>query len=293
MSKHSQLEHNPWRTEYKIDSKVWEINEVVAGLFPRMDQEEFEILGKDIEKNGLKDPVILLDQNGLVIDGWHRVRAIYEFSKTGRRSYTHEHYKLQARKIPDDADPKLTVLSKNLHRRHLTADQRAKILENCGIKSPGQGARTDRTSEHVPKLTGGDKKTLQNRKFLQNIHPHLHESVERGEMSSRKAIGIARDKVKPEIEATQATPSTVPPKFGEPASILNTVTSRARSINKDLSDIGFWPQSPDDAEFADWLKLPQEQIDSFCTSIDELERCLDPLLKFVHLCKRSFQKVAP
>jgi hypothetical protein len=289
MSKHSQLEHNPWRTEYKIDSKVWEINEVVAGLFPRMDQEEFEILGKDIEKNGLKDPVILLDQNGLVIDGWHRVRAIYEFSKTGRRSYTHEHYKLQARKIPDDADPKLTVLSKNLHRRHLTADQRARILENCGIKSPGQGARTDRTSPHGPKLSRGDKKTLRRRKYLKEREPELYERVEKDEISSRKAEGISQARGQTEDQAPDFGSNTVPPSDRQPASIVEYLSQSFSSLNGFLSDIGIWPDDPEDPELLAWLGLPQELIHSFCNDVEELERRVSPLGEFARLLRNHVE----
>jgi hypothetical protein len=57
---------------------------------------------------------------GMVIDGWHRFQAL-------------EHLGIEPRfvDLPDDADPVAFVLSRNLHRRHLDAGQRAVAVTKC------------------------------------------------------------------------------------------------------------------------------------------------------------------
>lgn len=92
-----------------------------------MPDTEFSVLVEDIRKNGQKEAVILLGDE--VLDGWHRYLAC---RKAGVKCVTAKH---------DGSDPVAFVLSRNLHRRHLTASQRAAaIVAAANWKPPGKPA---------------------------------------------------------------------------------------------------------------------------------------------------------
>lgn len=86
-----------------------------AAIFPMMSDEELRNLAADIQENGLVEPVVVY--HGQVLDGRNRLRAC-EIAGVSPRF--------------EDANgnigsPVVYVLSKNLHRRHLTQSQRAVI----------------------------------------------------------------------------------------------------------------------------------------------------------------------
>src|SRR5262249_24850165 len=86
-----------------------------AEIFPLMKVAEFEALVKDINEYGQKEPC--LTWNGELLDGRNRWRACERLG-----------IKPKVVVISDpDFDPVAFVLSKNLHRRHLDASQRAMI----------------------------------------------------------------------------------------------------------------------------------------------------------------------
>ena len=85
----------------------------MADLFPLIEGDEFKLLCGDIEKEGLNHPVILLDDK--ILDGRNRYRACIEVGIEPK----YEKF--------EGEDPLAFVLSENLHRRHLTASQRAAL----------------------------------------------------------------------------------------------------------------------------------------------------------------------
>lgn len=72
----------------------------------------------DIKVNGQRDPITVLDDQ--VIDGWHRYQACKQLGITPK-----------AVKLAPDIDPVAFVISRNLHRRHLNASQRAVAVASC------------------------------------------------------------------------------------------------------------------------------------------------------------------
>ena len=121
-----------------------------AELFPRMSDDELRALGEDIKKNGLQQAVVLLRENGCecLLDGIGRLDAFeavgVNLVKNGKLNLSN------VRLIIDDIDPYAFVISANIHRRHLTAEQRraliAKLLKATPEKSDRQIAETVKAS---------------------------------------------------------------------------------------------------------------------------------------------------
>lgn len=107
----------------------------LALALPAMSEQEFAGLRDDIVEHGLRDPIVMHDD--LVLDGLHRLRACEEGGVAPI-----------FRDLPDGEDPAAFVISANLHRRHLSASQRAvvaaKLLPELEARArERQGARTD------------------------------------------------------------------------------------------------------------------------------------------------------
>jgi hypothetical protein len=82
-------------------------------LFPRLGDEELQELAEDIRQNGLLNDIVLL--GGKILDGRNRHEAC-------RIAGVEPRFK----EFEGD-DPVAWVVSQNLHRRHLTASQRAVV----------------------------------------------------------------------------------------------------------------------------------------------------------------------
>src|SRR5262245_50075885 len=102
----------------------------LANVFPLLEGEPFAALVHDIPTQGLQEPIVLY--RGSILDGRNRARACEEAGITPRYS-----------EYAGD-DPLAYVVSKNLHRRHLSESQRAMIADE--LATMRQGARTDLAS---------------------------------------------------------------------------------------------------------------------------------------------------
>lgn len=108
----------------------------IADLFPPMGGEEFDALVADIKKNGLRQELVLYEDK--ILDGRNRYRACLA---AGIAASWME--------FKGD-DPAAYVISANIHRRHLTAEQKreliAKLLKAQPEKSDRQIADTVKAS---------------------------------------------------------------------------------------------------------------------------------------------------
>src|SRR5215469_15650779 len=97
----------------------------IAEAFPLMDETELVELGADIKANGLRNPIVLYEDQ--VIDGRNRCTAAkqVEFAITGYETY-------------EGDDPISFVISQNLHRRHLDTGQRAAIAAELAAMHEGR-----------------------------------------------------------------------------------------------------------------------------------------------------------
>ena len=101
----------------------------IANTFPLMRKPALDELVADIEENGLRDKITIFE--GKILDGRNRYRAMLrldpKFSvKTAPKMFIEF----------DGGDPIEFVVSKNLHRRHLTTSQRAMIAAELSIANP-------------------------------------------------------------------------------------------------------------------------------------------------------------
>jgi len=156
----------------------------VANLFPPMKEADFKELAADICENGQRDPILITpDKN--IVDGVHRYRALKEMD--GVPEY----------KVVDLSDEELLklVLSKNMHRRHLTASQRAMILVEARSMIEGKGRKkADASAEafsqnEVAEEAGAGRSTVQRAvQVKDNGEPELADAVRNGNVEMRTAL---------------------------------------------------------------------------------------------------------
>src|SRR5262249_21322450 len=160
-----------------------------AALFPRMSSDELRELGKDIRKNGLRSSIALWQPDkgasALLLDGISRLDAVeIELGRPIR--VVPRTYRLRARwsletdedgeSVPvtkligeaenttaeqptfillgRDVDPWAYVMSANLHRRHLTAEQKREIVAALLKANP------ERSNNATAKIAKVDDKTV-------------------------------------------------------------------------------------------------------------------------------------
>jgi ParB-like chromosome segregation protein Spo0J len=103
-------------------------------IFPLLEGADFALLVEDIRRNGLLESIVLLD--GLILDGRNRWRAC---AAAGIAPETTD--------FPHGAEAEAFafVVSKNLHRRHLTVGQRAMIAARIMNTDHGGDRRSDQS----------------------------------------------------------------------------------------------------------------------------------------------------
>jgi ParB-like chromosome segregation protein Spo0J len=93
-------------------------------LLPDLDAAEFTALKADVALRGVLVPVEV-DDAGAVLDGHHRLRAWTELREEGVKV---PDYPRVVRRFDDEEDKVAHVLALNLARRHLGAEQRARLV---------------------------------------------------------------------------------------------------------------------------------------------------------------------
>jgi len=114
----------------------------LAEKMPPMSEQEFSALVDDIAENGLLEPITLYQ--GMVLEGRHRYKACiqlgYKFKETNFVALA-------------TGDPLAYVVSKNIMRRHLTAEQKRELIKALLEEKPNASsrmiARLARVSHHT------------------------------------------------------------------------------------------------------------------------------------------------
>jgi hypothetical protein len=163
-----------------------------AELFPPMSEPELRELGEDIKANGLRTPIVVYKDK--LLDGRNRLDAM-ELVGVKFRFAPERRTKTKFSYLEDDAgddcgstifddnsfvienfngDPYAFVLSANLHRRHLTGEDRRDLIAKVLKAKPGESNRK------IAKQTKVDHKTVAAvRDDLESVGeiPHLEKTV--------------------------------------------------------------------------------------------------------------------
>jgi hypothetical protein len=97
----------------------------LADIFPLMEGAEFDELVADIAANKLRDKILLYE--GMILDGRNRYRALRKLGLGPEQ--IREHCCVTRCCIDSDhGGPAAYVISANIHRRHLTAEQKRELI---------------------------------------------------------------------------------------------------------------------------------------------------------------------
>jgi hypothetical protein len=110
----------------------------LADIFPLMEGEEFDALVADIKANRLQDKIVLYE--GMILDGRNRYRALRALGASP------EEIREQVCVTPSCIDahhggPAAYVISANIHRRHLTAEQKRDLIAKLVAAQPEKSDR--------------------------------------------------------------------------------------------------------------------------------------------------------
>jgi ParB-like chromosome segregation protein Spo0J len=112
----------------------------LADMFPLMAGEEFDALVADIKKHGLLEKIV--QHENMILDGRNRYRAC-------------EAAAVLQRLVPFEGnDPAAFVIGKNIHRRHLSAEQKAEMLAKLVAAQP------EKSDRQLAKETGVSHPTI-------------------------------------------------------------------------------------------------------------------------------------
>jgi len=206
-----------------------------------MPEPELQALADDIKKNGQTDPIIYIieaDPNDLdgdgkvVIDGRNRLLAC---KLAGIKPMFENAYDVCYQ------DPIAFVLSKNLHRRHLTAEQRAAIVlqaeelsgalakaqADAKVRDPKVRASREapggKTAAVIAEKAKVSRATVERVQAASKDNPEVLDDIAKGKTTSAK-VRAATAKPKPTAKPTQDI-------YQDIALVLDTVTLKEPRSN--------------------------------------------------------------
>lgn len=204
----------------------------LSAAFPAMPADDFNALCADITVHGLIQPIVLFESQ--VIDGWHRYLACESAGIEPRSSL-----------LPQGSDPVAFVLACNLHRRHLTASQRALAVVTCskwrpaGKPAPGAGLTSEAapgaglTTAAMAKEADVSERTIRQAKAVAaKAAPDVVESVKAGKVSVKTAAAKT-SKAKPAAKTTKPVLTVVEsdPDLESPAEMMADMQKELDTLN--------------------------------------------------------------
>ncbi len=143
-------------------------------MFPLIEGDEFDALVEDIREHGLREPITILD--GKILDGRNRYYALSEIDP----GFSLESAPKMFVEFDGD-DPLEFVISKNLHRRQLSASQRAMVAANITEANLKQNGYTPGLSlPNAAKMMNVAVRTVSRARKILKTNPTLAKQIETG-----------------------------------------------------------------------------------------------------------------
>ena len=165
----------------------------LSEIFGDISDEAYNALREDIAHNGFMNAEILTYE-GQILDGWHRYCLAKELNMVENLVFVDI--------TESEIDPVMRVLSNNLHRRHLTASQRAQIVVEayewyaCGgdRRSDSFNAPNDvmKTKKELAEMVGVGTSTIDRAKKISRAG--LAGDVVSGEKTASQIISEEKGK---------------------------------------------------------------------------------------------------
>ena len=131
-----------------IGRPIAEVEHPIASMFPLIGGDELDQLREDIRDHGLREPIVIYE--GKILDGRNRWRACIHAGVEPR----FERY--------EGDDPLAYVVSLNLRRRHLSTDQKRRVIDRLLMADPSRSNRQIATVAKVDhKTVGAARATLE------------------------------------------------------------------------------------------------------------------------------------
>lgn len=159
----------------------------LAAVFPPMTAEEYEGLKADIAARGQVEPILARDE--WIYDGRHRWRACVDLGLEPR-----------VEQLAPDCDVVALVLSKNLHRRHLSTSQRAIVAAQLATLRESDARIT--IEDAAKQLNVSERSVISAKSVLDQAAPDIVDAVQRGEMPVSFAARVVAEESDPETQAT-------------------------------------------------------------------------------------------
>jgi hypothetical protein len=220
-----------WRDVLKIHH--------AAAEFPRPDEKGQKELAGDIKRNGQHEPVTLFNIGGEILlgDGITRLDVQEQIlgqivvDADGKLTVSH-----RVVELPDDKAAIAYVASLNLHRRHLTAEQKRKIVARLLAANP---EKSDRAIAETVKV---DHKTVGAVRAEKEAAGEIPQSKERTGADGKKRKPPKKVKTAP-LPPPPPLPPSAPPL---PPSLAATLAAHQAVVAKSRDDVG--PTSSGEAE---------------------------------------------
>lgn len=264
-----------------------------AMLFPMMNDEELLVLAVDIEKNGLLESIVL--HEGQILDGRNRQAACDMVGVTPTFVDANSHA----------PSPTSYVISKNLHRRHLTTSQRgaiaadavplfedeARLRQLSTLKnqprssSPPIGGNEDsvisgRSAELAAKELGVGQTTVRRALTVKRLSPELFEKVKAGKVSAWTAseslpipAKVVPDGPKKTIKNGKYLRQTGEAQKTKMVTALSTITGLCRGLDEMNTELVLSVCSNDDQTL--WASRARELANKLRKFAVRLERRTD------------------
>lgn len=173
-----------------IGRPIAEVEHPIASMFPLIGGDELDQLREDLRIHGLREPIVIYE--GKILDGRNRWRACIQAGVEPR----FERY--------EGDDPHAYVVSLNLHRRHLTTNQKRQVIDRLLMADPSKSNRQIATVAKVDhKTVGVEREKLEQRGEIPHVNTRT-DTMGRSQPATKNPITATSTGDSNTVESTVA-----------------------------------------------------------------------------------------